>query len=168
MPCRIGPALGAVAAMLITGCGTSSGQAQGTVVTATETGYKIVVSQASFTPGTYTFVATRAKGSAFWSVMGCWGATPTLWDGWWSRMPGPGFRIIAPSRFGYFGSSLPPGATRPGMRTRTLCCLDHLGVGRVVALGFSAGGGSALEFGLRHPDQVIELILANCRPTGSP
>ena len=59
MRCRIGPALGAVAAMLITGCGTSSGQAQGTVVTATETEYKIVLSRASFTPGTYTFVATN-------------------------------------------------------------------------------------------------------------
>jgi hypothetical protein len=53
----IGPALGA--AVLIAGCGTSSGQAQGTVVTATETEYKIVLSQTSFTPGTYTFVVTN-------------------------------------------------------------------------------------------------------------
>jgi pimeloyl-ACP methyl ester carboxylesterase len=35
-----------------------------------------------------------------------------------------------------------------------------------VVLGFSAGSGSALEFGLRHPDRVIGLILANCRLGG--
>jgi hypothetical protein len=26
-------------------------------------------------------------------------------DGWWAGLPGPGFRGIAPSRFGYVGSS---------------------------------------------------------------
>lgn len=87
-------------------------------------------------------------------------------DGWWSRMPGPGFRIIAPSRFGYFGSSLPPGATPAGQADAYALLLDHLGIGRAVVLGFSAGSGSLLEFGLRHPDRVIALILANCRLGG--
>src|SRR6266487_3242258 len=40
------------------------------------------------------------------------------------------------------------------------CCS---GIGRAAVLGFSAGSGSVLEFGLRHPDRVIGLILANCR-----
>jgi pimeloyl-ACP methyl ester carboxylesterase len=81
-------------------------------------------------------------------------------------MPGPGFRVIAPSRFGYFGSSLPDGATPAGQADAYTLLLDHLGIGRVAVLGFSAGSGSALEFGLRHPDRVIGLILANCRLGG--
>jgi plastocyanin len=56
---RTGPALGAVAGMLIAACGTSSGPAPGTVVTTTETEYQIVLSQTSFTPGTYTFEVTN-------------------------------------------------------------------------------------------------------------
>jgi uncharacterized cupredoxin-like copper-binding protein len=51
--------LGAVAGILIAGCGASSGQSSGTVVTATETEYQIVLSRTSFTPGTYTFVVTN-------------------------------------------------------------------------------------------------------------
>jgi plastocyanin len=48
---------GAAAAILIAGCGTSPGQPRGTVATATETEYHIALSQTSFSPGTYTFVA---------------------------------------------------------------------------------------------------------------
>jgi pimeloyl-ACP methyl ester carboxylesterase len=35
-----------------------------------------------------------------------------------------------------------------------------------VVAGFSAGSGSILEFGLRHPDRTVALILANCRLGG--
>jgi pimeloyl-ACP methyl ester carboxylesterase len=87
-------------------------------------------------------------------------------DGWWSRMPGPGFRVIGPSRFGYFGSSLPPGAAPAGQADAFALLLDQLGISRVVVLGFSAGSSSALEFGLRHPDRAIGLILASCRLGG--
>jgi pimeloyl-ACP methyl ester carboxylesterase len=87
-------------------------------------------------------------------------------DGWWASLPGPGFRIIAPSRFGYFGSSLPPGATPAAQADAYAVLLDHLGIGRAVVLGFSAGSGSVLEFGLRHPHRVVGLILANCRLGG--
>jgi uncharacterized cupredoxin-like copper-binding protein len=44
----------AAAATLIGGCG-SSGQVRGKLVSAIETEYQIVLSQARFTPGTYTF-----------------------------------------------------------------------------------------------------------------
>lgn len=81
-------------------------------------------------------------------------------------MPGPGFRVVAPSRFGYFGSSLPDGATPAGQADAYALLLDHLEINRAVVLGFSAGSGSVLEFGLRHPDRVIGLILANCRLGG--
>jgi pimeloyl-ACP methyl ester carboxylesterase len=87
-------------------------------------------------------------------------------DGWWSTLWGPGFRIIAPARFGYFDSTLPPGTTPADQANAYALLLDHLGVERAVVAGFSAGSGSTLEFGLRHPDRTIALILANCRLGG--
>ena len=41
-------------------------------------------------------------------------------DGWWTNMLGDGFRVIAPSRFGYFGSTLAAQRhpRRPGRRLR--------------------------------------------------
>ena len=66
---------------------------------------------------------------------------------------------IAPSRFGYFGSQLPPHATPALQADVYASLLDDLGINRVVAIGFSAGGPSILEFGLRHPDRVDLLVL---------
>jgi pimeloyl-ACP methyl ester carboxylesterase len=87
-------------------------------------------------------------------------------DGWWSTVWGSGFRIIAPARFGYFASTLPPDATPADQADAYALLLDHLGVERAVVAGFSAGSGSILEFGLRHPDRTVALILANCRLGG--
>jgi pimeloyl-ACP methyl ester carboxylesterase len=87
-------------------------------------------------------------------------------DTWWANLPGPGFRVIAPSRFGYFGSTLPEGATPADQADAYALLLDHLGVDRVVVIGFSAGSGSVLEFARRHPERVIGLILACCRLGG--
>jgi pimeloyl-ACP methyl ester carboxylesterase len=75
-------------------------------------------------------------------------------------------RVIAPSRFGYFGSTLPQGATPADQADAYALLLDHRGVARAVVLGFSAGSGSILEFALRHPQRVIGLLLANCRLGG--
>jgi pimeloyl-ACP methyl ester carboxylesterase len=87
-------------------------------------------------------------------------------DGWWSTLWGSGFRTIAPARFGYFDSTLPPDATPADQADAYALLLDHLGVERAVVAGFSAGSGSILEFGLRHPDRTVALILANCRLGG--
>ena len=87
-------------------------------------------------------------------------------DGWWSTLWGPGFRIIAPARFGYFDSTLPPDATPADQADAYALLLDHLEVERAVVADFSAGSGSVLEFGLRHPDRTVALILANCRLGG--
>lgn len=87
-------------------------------------------------------------------------------DGWWADIPGPGFRVIAPARFGYFGSTLPAGATPADQADAYALLLDHLGIDRAVVIGYSAGGGSVLEFASRHPQRVIALILANCRVGG--
>jgi 2-hydroxy-6-oxonona-2,4-dienedioate hydrolase len=87
-------------------------------------------------------------------------------DGWWSNLWGPGFRIIAPARFGYFDSTLPPDATPADQADAYALLLDHLEVERAGVAGFSAGSGSVLEFGLRHPDRTAAVILANCRLGG--
>ena len=84
----------------------------------------------------------------------------------WACLYGRGFRIIAPSRFGYFGSTLPDGATPADQADAYALLLEHLGVDRAVVIGFSAGSGSILEFARRHPQRVIGLILACCRLGG--
>jgi pimeloyl-ACP methyl ester carboxylesterase len=92
-------------------------------------------------------------------------------DGWWTRMLGEGYRVIAPARFGYFGSTLPPNATPADQADAYALLLDHLGIDRAAVIGYSAGSASVLEFARRHPDRVVGLILANCRlggPTPNP
>ena len=74
---------------------------------------------------------------------------------------GQGFRTIGPSRFGYFGSSLPDGATPALQADAYIDLLEHLDVERVVVIGFSAGSPSAIQMALRHPDRLYGLILAS-------
>jgi pimeloyl-ACP methyl ester carboxylesterase/predicted transcriptional regulator len=87
-------------------------------------------------------------------------------DGYWSTLPGPGFRVIAPARFGYFGSTLPRRATPADQANAYALLLDHLGVERAVVMGYSAGTASVLELAGRHPDRVVALILASARLGG--
>jgi pimeloyl-ACP methyl ester carboxylesterase len=96
-------------------------------------------------------------------VLGCHVDTV---DGWWANLPGPGYRVIGPSRFGYFGSTLPAGATPARQADAYELLLDHLGVDRAVVLGFSAGSASVLEFARRHRQRTLGLILASCRLGG--
>jgi len=96
-------------------------------------------------------------------VLGCHVDTV---DSWWADLTGPGFRVIGPSRFGYFGSTLASGATPAGQADGYALLLDHLGVDRAVVIAFPAGSGSALELARRHPRRVTGLILASCRRGG--
>jgi pimeloyl-ACP methyl ester carboxylesterase len=88
-------------------------------------------------------------------------------DGWWTNMLGEGFRVIAPARFGYFGSTLPPDATPADQADAYALLLDHLGIDRAAVIGYSAGSASVLELARRHPDRVVGLILA-CARLGGP
>ena len=72
---------------------------------------------------------------------------------------GPGFRSIVPSRFGYLGTPLPEGASPAGQADAFACLLDALGIQQAAVLGTSAGGTSALQFALRHPDRCAALVL---------
>jgi len=68
---------------------------------------------------------------------------------------------IAPSRFGYFRSEMPRDASPARQADVYAELLDEVGVERCVAIGFSAGGPSAIEFALRHPDRMDLLVLAS-------
>lgn len=71
----------------------------------------------------------------------------------------PHRRVIAPSRFGYLGSSMPDGAT-PAMQADAFAeLLDALGIERLDVVAFSAGTPSALQLALRHPDRVRHLVV---------
>jgi 2-hydroxy-6-oxonona-2,4-dienedioate hydrolase len=70
-----------------------------------------------------------------------------------------GFRIIAPSRFGYLGSAFPDDASPAHQADALVDLLDHLGIERLAVVGGSAGALTAAEFALRHPDRCAHLVL---------
>lgn len=70
-----------------------------------------------------------------------------------------GYRLIAPSRFGYLGSSLPRGLTTALQADAYAELLDHLNIERAVVVAVSAGAWSAIEFAIRHPGRCRALIL---------
>jgi len=70
-----------------------------------------------------------------------------------------GFRIIAVSRFGYLGAPLPADSSPAAQADANICLLDALGVQRTAVVGISAGGLSAIQTAIRHPDRVSALAL---------
>ncbi|MBT8475155.1 MAG: alpha/beta hydrolase, partial [Alphaproteobacteria bacterium] len=70
-----------------------------------------------------------------------------------------GFRIVAPSRFGYLGSAFPDDASPAHQADALVDLLDNLGIDRLPVLGGSAGALTAAEFALRHPDRCSHLGL---------
>lgn len=79
-----------------------------------------------------------------------------------------GRQVIAPSRFGYLGSSMPAGATTADQADAFVALLDYLEIDRIDAIGISAGATAALQLALRHPDRVSHLvILAGNLPGGA-
>ena len=77
-------------------------------------------------------------------------------------------RFIAPSRFGYLDSSLPPDATPAQQADAFAALLDALGIDRVDVIGESAGATSALQLALRHPGRVKHLAILVGNLPGSP
>lgn len=72
---------------------------------------------------------------------------------------GDGFRIIAPSRFGYLGTPIPADTSVAAQADAHATLLDELGVDKAVVVGVSAGARSATELAIRHPDRVTALVL---------
>lgn len=79
-----------------------------------------------------------------------------------------GRRVIVPSRFGYLGSAMPPAATAGDQADAFVALLDHLGIGKVDAIGISAGTGAAVQLALRHPNRVEHLVISSGNWPGSP
>ncbi len=77
-------------------------------------------------------------------------------------------RLIAPSRFGYLGSTLPSGATPADQADAFAALLDELALDRVDVVGISAGTTSALQFSLRHPDRIGHLVVISGNLPGNP
>ncbi len=72
---------------------------------------------------------------------------------------GEGFRVIAPSRFGYLRTPVPPDSSPAAQADAHAALLSKLGVPKAVVVGISAGARSAAELALRHPDKVAALVL---------
>jgi 2-hydroxy-6-oxonona-2,4-dienedioate hydrolase len=70
-----------------------------------------------------------------------------------------GFRVIAPSRFGYLRTPLPADASAEAQADAHACLLDALHVPAAAIMGVSAGGTSALQFALRFPARTRALVL---------
>ena len=68
-------------------------------------------------------------------------------------------RVIAPSRFGYLGSSMPLNATPAAQADAFAALLDALDIGQIDVVAFSAGTTSALQLALRHPEKVKHLAV---------
>jgi pimeloyl-ACP methyl ester carboxylesterase len=70
-----------------------------------------------------------------------------------------GFRVIAPSRFGYLGTPLPRDASAEAQADAHACLLESLEIPNAAIFGVSAGGPSALQFALRFPERTRALVL---------
>jgi 2-hydroxy-6-oxonona-2,4-dienedioate hydrolase len=75
---------------------------------------------------------------------------------------GDQFHWIAPSRFGYLGSALPPTASWDDQAHAYAYLLDHLNLDRVAVVAMSQGGPSALLFAVLYPERVSSLSCLSC------
>jgi pimeloyl-ACP methyl ester carboxylesterase len=76
-----------------------------------------------------------------------------------AELVGDGFRVIAPSRFGYLGTPIPADSSPSAQADAHAALLTALEIDKAIVVGISAGALSALELTLRHPARVNALIL---------
>ena len=70
-----------------------------------------------------------------------------------------GIRVIAMSRFGYLRTPMPADASPAAQADAHVCLLNALGIRQAAVLGGSAGGPSAMQMAIRHPDRTSALVL---------
>jgi pimeloyl-ACP methyl ester carboxylesterase len=80
---------------------------------------------------------------------------------------GEGLMGISPSRFGYLGTPLPQGALPQMQADAFVYLLDELGVEQAGVMAWSAGGSSAVQLALRHPERVSALVLVSTAISGA-
>jgi pimeloyl-ACP methyl ester carboxylesterase len=71
------------------------------------------------------------------------------------------FKVVAVSRPGYLGTPLASGGTPAEQADAFAALLDALDIPNAVVIGVSAGGPSALQFALRHPERCRGLVLVS-------
>jgi pimeloyl-ACP methyl ester carboxylesterase len=76
----------------------------------------------------------------------------------------PKYRVIAPSRFGYLGSSIPADPSPKEQAKVFAELLDSLEIDKVYLLGASTGGTIAIRFALDYPERTKGLILYSSTP----
>lgn len=81
---------------------------------------------------------------------------------------GSGYRVIAPSRFGYLRTPRPTDGSPAAQADAYAALLDALDLERVVVAAVSDGGPSALQFALRHPDRTAGLIMISAKSQTPP
>jgi len=74
---------------------------------------------------------------------------------------GLGYQLVVPSRPGYGRTPSSSGKTAEAFADALVGLLDHLHIERVIVLGISAGGPTALQLAGRHPERVSKVILQN-------
>jgi pimeloyl-ACP methyl ester carboxylesterase len=78
----------------------------------------------------------------------------------WARpLAQQGVRVIAMSRFGYLRTPRPADASPEAQADAHVCLLDALDIDKAAVMGVSAGGPSAVQTAIRHPDRVNALVL---------
>ncbi len=70
-----------------------------------------------------------------------------------------GFRVVAPSRFGYLRTPLPADSSAAAQADAHARLLEALGIPRAAVLGASAGAPSAMQLAIRHPERTAALVL---------
>lgn len=109
-----------------------------------------------FTFGDVTYI-DEGKGEVILSVHGIFGGYDQAYET--VRDLTTDFRVIAPSRFGYLGSSV-MGTGQPKEQAAVFVkLLDRLGIDKVYLLGTSAGGTIALRFALDYPERTKGVLL---------
>jgi 2-hydroxy-6-oxonona-2,4-dienedioate hydrolase len=98
------------------------------------------------------------KGPPLLMVHGAGGGFDQGLDFGRTLVPG-GFRVIAPSRFGYLRTPLPADASPMAQADAHACLLDALGLRTVSVIGGSAGAPSSMQLCLRHPDRCSSMVL---------
>lgn len=78
---------------------------------------------------------------------------------WVRPLTRQGVRVIAVSRFGYLRTPRPADASPEAQADAHVCLLDALNLPRAAVMGVSAGGPSAMQTAIRHPERVSALVL---------
>jgi 2-hydroxy-6-oxonona-2,4-dienedioate hydrolase len=110
------------------------------------------------TPCGWIEYADEGTGSVIFAIHGAGGGFDQSLELARNFLPS-GFRVVAPSRFGYLRTPLPSDASPIAQADAHACLLEALKLQKVVVVGGSMGAPSAMQLCLPHPDRCSALVL---------